>query len=67
MQDQLNNPLVLLALIAGVGLVVPVIEETAKSLAVVILGRRLGSPRDGFLYGVAAGSASACWRTSFTT
>lgn len=50
-----DNLLVVLALIGAVGLVVPLIEETAKSLAVVILRRRLGSPRDGFLYGVAAG------------
>jgi hypothetical protein len=56
LQAAFSNPLVVLALIAAVGLVVPLIEETVKSLAVVILGRRLGSPRDGFLYGVAAGA-----------
>jgi RsiW-degrading membrane proteinase PrsW (M82 family) len=55
-QAQFNNPLMVLALIAAVGVVVPIIEETAKSLAVAILGRRLGSPRDGFLYGAAAGA-----------
>jgi RsiW-degrading membrane proteinase PrsW (M82 family) len=55
LQAQFSNPLVVLALIVAVGLVVPLIEEPAKSLAVLILGRRLGSPRDGFLYGVAAG------------
>ncbi len=56
LQAQLNNPLVVLATIAAVGVVVPLIEESAKSLAVAILGRRLGSPRDGFLYGAAAGA-----------
>ena len=56
LQAQFSNPLVVLTLILAVGLVVPLIEEAAKSLAVVILGRRLGSPRDGFLYGVAAGA-----------
>lgn len=55
-QAQFNNPLMVLALIAAVGVVVPIIEETAKSLAVAILGRRLGCPRDGFLYGAAAGA-----------
>ena len=56
LQAQFSNPLVVLTLIVAVGLVVPLIEEPAKSLAVVILGRRLGSPRDGFLSGVAAGA-----------
>jgi RsiW-degrading membrane proteinase PrsW (M82 family) len=56
LQTAFSNPLVVLTLILAVGLVVPLIEETVKSLAVVILGRRLGSPRDGFLYGVAAGA-----------
>jgi RsiW-degrading membrane proteinase PrsW (M82 family) len=56
LQAQFSNPLVVLTLIVAVGLVVPLIEEMAKSLGVVILGRRLGSPRDGFLYGVAVGA-----------
>jgi hypothetical protein len=56
LRTMFDNPLIVLAVIAAVGLVVPLIEETAKSLAVVMLRRRLGSPRDGFLYGVAAGA-----------
>jgi RsiW-degrading membrane proteinase PrsW (M82 family) len=54
-RELFSNPLVLLALVAGFGGVVPVIEEVAKSLAVVLLRRRLTTPRDGFLYGAAAG------------
>jgi RsiW-degrading membrane proteinase PrsW (M82 family) len=54
-RELLANPLVVAGLVFAVGVVVPVIEELAKSLAIVLLRARLTMPRDGFLYGVAAG------------
>ncbi len=53
-----TSPLIILAALAGVGLFVPLIEESAKSLAVPIValtGRRL-TRLDGFLLGVASGA-----------
>jgi hypothetical protein len=55
LREVAGNPWVILGAILAVGVVVPLIEETAKSLAVVILRRRLTGPRDAFLYGAAAG------------
>jgi protease PrsW len=54
----LTSPLVLFAILAAMGVVVPIVEEGVKSLAVPLValtGRRL-SPLDGFLLGAAAGA-----------
>ncbi len=55
LQSFFANPLVPGGLILALGVAVPWIEEPAKSLAVVLLRNRLGTARDAFLYGVAAG------------
>ena len=53
--DLFANPLVVAVLLLGTAVVVPLIEESAKSLVVVFLRRRLASARDAFIYGAAAG------------
>ncbi len=57
----ITSPLVALAVLGGIGLVVPFIEEISKSLAVPLValaGRKL-TKTDGFLLGVASGAGFA--------
>jgi RsiW-degrading membrane proteinase PrsW (M82 family) len=43
----------------GAAIVAPLVEELAKPLAVLVLGRRLRSPAEAFLVGMAAGTGFA--------
>jgi hypothetical protein len=57
----ITSPFVVLAILLGIGVVVPFIEETGKALAVPLValtGRKL-TRMDGFLLGVAAGAGFA--------
>ena len=57
----LTSPLVVVGILAAIGVIVPLLEEFAKGLAVPLValtGRRL-SRLDGFLLGVAAGAGFA--------
>jgi RsiW-degrading membrane proteinase PrsW (M82 family) len=54
----LTSPLAVLGILGGIGVIVPLIEEGAKGLAVPLIagtGRRL-TRLDGFLFGAAAGA-----------
>ena len=45
--------------VATVAIAAPIVEEALKPLGVVILGRRVGSPREAFLLGAACGAGFA--------
>jgi RsiW-degrading membrane proteinase PrsW (M82 family) len=55
----LTNPLVILALLAFVSLLTPLIEEALKPVAVWLIGKRLRSPAEGFLLGALCGAGFA--------
>ena len=55
----LTNPLVFLALLSFVAGIGPVIEEIAKPLAVLVLGKRLHTPAEGFALGALCGAGFA--------
>ena len=60
----LTNPLVLLlALVFAAGLA-PVIEETIKPAALWLVGKRLGSPAEGFALGALCGAGFALFEGS---
>ncbi len=45
--------------VATVAIAAPIVEEGLKPLGVIILGRRVGSPREAFLLGAACGAGFA--------
>lgn len=49
----------LAAAMVGAAVVAPIVEELMKPLAVLVLGRRLRSPAEAFLVGMAAGAGFA--------
>jgi len=55
----LTNPLVFLALLSFVAGIGPIIEEIVKPLAVLLVGRRLRSPAEGFALGALCGAGFA--------
>lgn len=55
----LKNPLTLLAALAFLSFLVPIIEETAKTLGVWLASDRLTSPAQGFALGVLSGAGFA--------
>lgn len=55
----LQNPLTLLTALAFLSFLVPVIEETAKSLGVWLVADRLKSPAQGFALGILSGAGFA--------
>lgn len=55
----LNNPLVLLLILAFASVLAPMIEEALKSAAVWLVGKRLRSPAEGFALGALCGAGFA--------
>lgn len=55
----LKNPLTLLVALTFLSFLVPVIEETAKSLGIWLVADRLSSPAQGFAMGVLSGAGFA--------
>jgi RsiW-degrading membrane proteinase PrsW (M82 family) len=55
----LTNPLFLLLALAFASFIAPIIEETLKPLAVLLIGKRLHSPAEGFLLGAICGAGFA--------
>jgi len=55
----LNNPLTLLAALVFLSIIVPVVEEIAKSLGIWLVADRLVSPGQGFAMGVLSGAGFA--------
>ncbi len=55
----LKNPLTLIAALILLSFLVPIIEETAKSLGVWLVADRLASPAQGFALGVLSGAGFA--------
>jgi hypothetical protein len=59
LKDLLSNPLVITAIFASMGLLMPLIEEFFKPLALWTLRRRMQTPADGFSAGLVAGACFA--------
>jgi hypothetical protein len=55
----LTNPLVFLVLLLFAAVLAPIIEETLKPAAVWLIGKRLGSPAEGFALGALCGAGFA--------
>jgi hypothetical protein len=55
----LTNPLVLLLALLFAALIVPLIEETLKPMAVWLIGKKLKSPAEGFALGALCGAGFA--------
>ena len=55
----LKNPLTLLAALTLLSFLVPIIEESAKSLGIWLVSDRLASPAQGFALGVLSGAGFA--------
>lgn len=55
----LKNPLTLLTALTVLSFLVPIIEETAKSLGVWFIADRLASPAQGFALGILSGAGFA--------
>lgn len=56
--DLLRSPAALLLLVE-IGIVAPIVEEAVKPLGLIILGRRIQTPRDALLIGIACGAGFA--------
>jgi hypothetical protein len=59
LEPLLKNPLTLLAALTLLSFLVPIIEESAKSLGIWLVSDRLASPAQGFALGVLSGAGFA--------
>jgi hypothetical protein len=59
LEPLLKNPLTLLAALTLLSFLVPVIEETTKSLGIWLVSDRLASPAQGFALGILSGAGFA--------
>ena len=55
----LTNPLVILSILVFAAVLAPLIEEAVKPAVIWFLGKRLGSPAEGFVLGVLCGAGFA--------